>query len=62
MSEHLGDPPEPIRSPPDAKGYIFMMEVYESNLHLFAETPTDSFVEKTEWIPYVPQGMIGTLL
>ena len=32
------------------------MEVYESNLHLFH---TDSFIEKTEWIPYAPQGVIG---
>ena len=36
-----------------------MMEVYESNLHLFEETHTDSFIEKTEWIPYAPQGVIG---
>ena len=35
------------------------MEVYESNLHLFEETHTDSFIEKTEWIPYAPQGVIG---
>ena len=30
------------------------MEVYESNLHLFEVTH-----EKTEWIPYAPQGVIG---
>ena len=36
-----------------------MMDVYESNLHLFEEAPVNSSVEKTEWIPYAPQGVIG---
>ena len=35
------------------------MDVYESNLHLFEEAPVNSSVEKTEWIPYAPQGVIG---
>ena len=39
---------------------IFVMEVYESNLHLFEETHVDSFIEKKmKWIPYAPQGVIG---
>ena len=36
-----------------------MMDVYESKLHLFEEAPVDSSVEKTEWIPDAPQGVIG---
>ena len=35
-----------------------MMEAYESNLYLFEEIHTDSFVEKMEWIQYAPQGVL----